>query len=338
MTDSPTVLVVDDESVSRHLAVQVLVRQGYRCSTAANARDALTAVAAHAPDVVVTDMSMPAVSGLELVAAIRERHPTVATVMLTAHDGDQLVEAALDGGVYGYVTKPFEPSALVIAVSCAVRRRDVEVENARHRAALSDLVRARTEELEESRAEAVQRLALAVESRDPETGAHVERMSSLSCRIAGALGWNVRDRETLRLAAVLHDVGKIGVPDAILRKPGLLDPDERRLMETHASAGHAILAGAKSDLLRVADEIAWTHHERMDGSGYPRGLTGAEIPLAGRIAAVADVFDALTSDRPYRGAWSERDALEFVWHDRATKFDPRVVDALLAVGARTAVT
>ena len=333
MNDSPRVLVVDDEAVSRRLALQVLVTNGYRCSSAAGAHEALAAVDADLPDVLVTDMAMPGVSGLELVAAMRERHPDVATVMLTADNGDQLVEAALDGGVYGYVTKPFEPSALVIAVSCAVRRRDAELENARHRAQLTDLVRARTEELEESRAEAVQRLALAVESRDPGTGAHVERMSWLSGRISEALGWSRPDSETLRLASVLHDVGKIGVPDSILLKPGPLDPDERRLMETHPSAGHAILAGAKSDLLRTADTIAWTHHERMDGSGYPRGLTGAEIPVAGRIAAVADVYDALTSDRPYRSAYSEQDALEFVWRDRGTKFDPRAVDALLALHA-----
>lgn len=333
MVDSTTVLVVDDEEVSRRLAVRVLARQGYRCSTAAGAKEALVAVDTAAPDVVVTDMSMPAISGLELVAAMRERHPNVATVMLTAHDGDDLVEAALDGGVYGYVTKPFEPSALVIAVSCAVRRRDAELESARHRDALTDLVRARTQELEESRAEAVQRLALAVESRDPGTGAHVEHMSSLSGRLAEALGWSRADGETLRLAAVLHDVGKIGVPDAILLKPGPLDAEERRLIETHTSAGHAILAGAESDLLRVADTIAWTHHERMDGTGYPRGLAGDEIPLAGRIAAVADVFDALTSDRPYRRALPEHEALELIRRDRGTKFDARVVDALIAVGA-----
>lgn len=333
MTDAPNVLVVDDEAASRRLAVRVLAMHGYRCSTAANARDALAALDAEVPDVVVTDMSMPGGSGLELIGSIGELHPGVATVMVTAHDGDRLVEAALDGGVYGYVTKPFEPIALVIAVSCALRRRDVELENARHRAALADLVRARTEELEESRAEAVRRLALAVESRDPGTGAHVERMSSISGRIAKALGWKGPDCETLRLAAVLHDVGKIGVPDAILLKPGPLDPEERRLMETHASAGHAILAGARSGLLRVADTIAWTHHERMDGSGYPRGLAGAEIPLAGRIAAVADVFDALTSDRPYRGAFSEREALELVRRGRGTKFDSRAVDALLAINS-----
>jgi putative two-component system response regulator len=157
-------------------------------------------------------------------------------------------------------------------------------------------------------------------------------MSSLSGRIAKALGWRGPDSETLRLASVPHDVGKIGVPDAILLKSGPLDPEERRLMETHPSAGHAILAGARSDLLQVADTVAWTHHERMDGSGYPRGLRGAEIPVAGRIAAVADVFDALTSDRPYRGAFSEHEALELIWRGRGTKFDARAVDALLAFG------
>lgn len=259
----------------------------------------------------------------------RERHPTVAIVMLTATDDAKLVQAALEGGVYGYVVKPFEPSALTIAVSSAVRRREVELENAEHRAQLSELVRLKTRELEESRAEAVQRLALAVESRDSETGAHVERMSNLAGRIAAVLGCDEQEVETLRLASVLHDVGKVGVPDAILRKPGALDLEARRLMETHPSIGHAILTGAESDLLRVADTIAWTHHERLDGSGYPRGLKGAEIPLAGQIAAVADVFDALTSDRPYRPAFRRDDALELVEQDRGVKFDDRIVDALV---------
>ena len=333
MNHSPSVLIVDDEPTSRRLALNVLARHGYRCATADGAREALAAVSEEPPDVVVTDMAMPEVSGLALVAAVRERHPTVATVMLTAHDDERLVAAALDGGVYGYVTKPFEPSALLIAVSGAVRRRDVELENAQHRAALAELVGARTNELKESRAEAVERLALAVESRDPGTGVHIDRMSKLAGRIAERLGWDGADAEILTLASVLHDIGKIAVPDAILSKPGALDPEERRLIESHASVGHAILAGAKSDLLRVADTIAWTHHERLDGSGYPRRLRGAELPIVGRIAAVADVFDALTSDRPYRPAFDEPEALAMIRRDRGTKFDERVVDALLAVRA-----
>ena len=329
----PNVLVVDDEAAIRRLAVCVLDDRGFECRVARDVTEALAAVAAAEPDVVVTDIEMPGPSGFALVAQLRARHPSVAIVMMTAHAGPEVVEAALDGGVHAYVVKPFEPNALAVAVFCAVRRRDLELENARHRLELSELVGIRTSELEQSRAEAVERLALAVESRDPGTGAHVERMSALAARLGAGLGWAERDCETLRLAAVLHDVGKVGVPDAILLKPGLLEPDERVLMESHASTGHAILAGARSELLRMADRIAWTHHERFDGGGYPRHLAGQEIPLAGRIAAVADVYDALTSDRPYREAYDDRVALEMIRSERGAHFDPQVVDALLAVHA-----
>lgn len=326
-----SILVVDDEPAVRRVAVRVLREHGYACFEAGGVAEALAHIDAHPPELVLTDMTMPGRSGLSLVRELRERHPDVATVMLTAHDEPDIVDAALEGGVYGYVVKPFQPSMLAIAVAGGLKRRELALENRAHRERLTQLVRTRTRELDESRAETVERLARAVESRDNDTGAHIERMSGLAARLALALGWGEHAAETLRLACVLHDVGKVGVPDSILLKEGLLDHDERRVIETHAAIGHAILAGARSDLLRLADLIAWTHHERYDGSGYPRGLAGEEIPLAGRIAAVADVFDALTSDRPYRPAFSEREALELLGAGRGSTFDPDVVDALLAL-------
>jgi putative two-component system response regulator len=158
-------------------------------------------------------------------------------------------------------------------------------------------------------------------------------MSGLAAELARALGWAEAEAETLRLAALLHDVGKVGIPDGVLNKNGRLDEDERQLIETHAAVGHAILAGARSELLRLADVVTWTHHERFDGSGYPRGLVGEEIPLAGRIAAVADVYDALTSNRAYRPALGERAALALITAGRGREFDPNVVDALLDLRA-----
>jgi putative two-component system response regulator len=272
---------------------------------------------------------MPSTSGLSLVRTLHALHPDVAAVMVTGHDDPDVADAALDGGAYGYVIKPFESNELLIAVAGALKRRSLAIENRAQRDRLEELVRLRTVELDRSRAETVERLARAVESRDPDTGMHLERMSGLVCRLARMLGWGETEAETLRLASALHDVGKVGIPDEVLLKSGPLTPDERILIEAHASIGHGILAGANSELLQLADVVAWTHHERFDGSGYPRGLAGEEIPIAGRIAAVADVFDALTSDRPYRGALSEGDALAIIHADRG--LDPLVVAALDSV-------
>jgi putative two-component system response regulator len=326
-----SILVVDDEPAVRRLAADLLRECGYRCSEAGSESDALAAVEIDAPDLVLTDVTMPGGSGLSLVRVLRERHPDIATVMVTARNDPEVAAAALDGGAYGYVIKPFETNELVIAVAGALRRRTLENENRAHRDRLEVLVGRRTRELDESRAEAVERLARAVESRDAETGSHIERMSGLVYRLAVALGWDAAGAETLRLASVLHDVGKVGIPDEILLKKGPLSADERRIIEAHAPIGHGILAGADSELLRLADTVAWTHHERYDGSGYPRALAGDEIPLVGRIAAVADVFDALTSDRPYRAALPVGEALALIETERGRGFDPEVVDALVGL-------
>jgi putative two-component system response regulator len=320
------ILVVDDEPPLRRLAVRVLTDHGYRCTEADGETGALAAVAVEEPELVLTDVTMPDGSGISLVRALHAAHPDVATVMLTGRDDPEVADAALDGGAYGYVIKPFEVNELLIAVAGALKRRSLALENRAHRDQLEALVRRRTRELDESRAETVERLARAVESRDAGTGMHIDRMSKLVCRLALELGWEEGEAETLRLASVLHDVGKVGIPDEILLKEGLLTPEERVAIQTHASIGHAILAGANSELLQLADVVAWTHHERYDGSGYPRGLAGEQIPLAGRIAAVADVFDALTSDRPYRAALTEADALATIRAD--TGLDPSVVAAL----------
>ncbi|MEA2247054.1 MAG: cyclic di-GMP phosphodiesterase, partial [Solirubrobacteraceae bacterium] len=240
---------------------------------------------------------------------------------------------ALDTGAYGFITKPFKRNEVVIAVENALRRRRLEIDARRHRAALEDRVVERAAEVDDAHArlrvaheETVLRLSMAVEFRDPETGSHIERMSQYCALLAVPLGL---DAETVRVASRLHDVGKIAVADSILLKPGLLTPDERREMERHAEVGHELLTGSRSDLLDVAATIAWTHHEWFDGSGYPHGLRGDDIPLVGRVAAVADVFDALTTNRPYRPAIAIDDALDMLTAERGGHFDPHVVDVFL---------
>jgi CHASE2 domain-containing sensor protein len=203
-----------------------------------------------------------------------------------------------------------------------VTRRNVELEEA---------VRERTIELRKTQLEVIHRLAQATESRDQETGLHLERMSRMCERLGLAMGMTATEAETLRNASLLHDVGKIGVPDAILLQPGGLSPEDRELMRRHTTIGAELLSGSSSEVMRMAEEIARTHHERWDGKGYPAGLAGEAIPLVGRICAVCDVFDALLSDRPYKEPWPVPEALEQLRRERGQHFDPAVVDAFLAI-------
>jgi putative two-component system response regulator len=256
--------------------------------------------------------------------------------MVTAHDDPHLVEQALDLGAYGYVTKPFKGNEILINVANALRRRRLELENRRHRRELEETVAARTTalreaivELEHFHEETIRRLSAAAELRDFETGQHIDRMSRYGALLAEKVGLDSHRVELMRIASPMHDVGKIGIPDRILLKPGSLTTAERRLMESHTEVGYEILRGSEAELLKLAATLAWTHHERVDGTGYPRGLKGDEIPIEGRIAAVADVFDALTSTRPYRAPLSVPDALDLMRAGRGTQFDEEVLDHFL---------
>jgi putative two-component system response regulator len=285
-------------------------------------------------DLVVTDMQMPGGSGLGLLNHIHETMPGTATLMVTGVDDPKLADRALSLGAYGYIIKPFRPNEVVIGVSNALRRRTLEIENQVHRDHLEEIVKARTadlwqtivklelseKDLRASRAETIARLAVAGEYRDEETGFHVERMSRYCQMLAQASGHDSL-HDTIREASSLHDVGKIGVPDSILLKPGPLLPEERSAMQDHAAIGYGILKDSESPLLRLAAEIALTHHERVDGTGYPNGLVGSAIPIAGRIAAIADVFDALTSNRVYRRAYPLVEAVEMMKREAGAHFD-----------------
>jgi putative two-component system response regulator len=334
------VLVVDDDPKIRTILAAMLERNGYTFALATNAEEARQELARGSFEVMLCDMHMPGETGLELIGDVLRFHPDIAAVMVTGAEDPALAEVAIELGAYGYMTKPFRVNELLIQVANALHRRRLELENRTHRARLESEVeestgalRAAVSDLEMSQLElrayqeeTIRRLSSAAELRDLETGKHLDRMSRYCALLAGKVGLESTRVDLIRVASPMHDVGKIAIPDSILLKPGSLTADERRVMERHTEIGYQILSGSRAELLRLAADLAWTHHERFDGRGYPRGLAGDEIPLEGRIAAVADVFDALTTDRVYRKALPVEEAVGMMQEERAKHFDPEILD------------
>ena len=305
----------------------------YRWEVAGDAATARRLCAAQEYDVLLANVQLPDGSGLDLVADLSERSPDTVALLVTALDDPAVAERAIDLGAYGYILEPFSATQVLVALRGGLQRRRLRLENHAQRETLEQIVRARTAALERSatrlklsREETVRRLSRAVEYRDEETGGHTERMSAYSALLAGKLGL---DDESIRIASPMHDVGKVALPDHMLLRPGALSPEERVEMERHTLIGYRILAGSGSALLELGASIALTHHEKWDGTGYPRGLAGPAIPIEGQVAAVADVFDALTSDRPYRPAFSLDEAVQIMRGERGRHFDPRLVDRFL---------
>jgi putative two-component system response regulator len=340
-----SVLVVDDDAAIRRLIARIFERRELRCLEAEDARSALDLAEKLEFSLVTCDINMPGGSGLGLVREIRARYPDTAVVMVSGTGDPETAASASELGAFGYVIKPFDANALLIAADNALRRRDLEIENRQHRERLETLVTERTAELaatidrlsrteqalRDSQEEAIQRLAYAAEFRDPATGAHISRMSRISELLARQLGETEERAELIRIASPMHDIGKIGVSDEILRKSGTLTKVEMDEMKRHPTIGGEILAGSDSELLRLGASIALTHHERWNGTGYPRELSGTGIPLEGRIVAIADVFDALTSERSYKPAFEVDRAIAMMTEERGNHFDPDLLDVFISV-------
>lgn len=282
------------------------------------------------PDLLVVDYMMPNLNGIDLVKRFRVRHPDTPTLMVTANGEQALRHEALEIGVTDFLNKPVDNVEFVARAKNMLALRASHNKLANHAAWLADEVRKATETILAQARETIFCLAKSAEYRDPETGAHILRMSHYSRHIARCMGLSTEDQELLLTATPMHDIGKVGTPDLILLKPGKLTDEEFAIMKQHAVIGYRVLSTSSSPLLQVAAEIAHTHHEKYDGSGYPRGLAGTDIPLFGRIVAVADVFDALTSDRPYKQAWSVDCATQALVDGKGTHFDPACVDAFLS--------
>lgn len=328
------VLIVDDEPVNAKLLEKMLAAAGYTNFTAiTDPRRVAPAYAAERVDLVLLDLNMPEVDGFAVMDQLREIEGSndLPVLILTAQADRETRLRALAAGAKDFLTKPLDRAEVLTRIrnmlEVQLLHRDLRDQNR----VLEEMVEARTRELQDTRLEVIRHLGRAAEYRDNETGLHIIRMSTYSQLMARAIGMDEAEAEMILNASPMHDIGKIGIPDRILLKPGKLEPDEWEVMKTHTTIGAKILSGHSSPLLGMAAEIALTHHEKWDGSGYPQGLKGEEIPLVGRIVAVADVFDALTSQRPYKKAWPVEQAVEFLQAERGRHFDPELVDVFLSL-------
>ena len=329
------ILVIDDNEMNLVMVQRILEWAGYRSiQLIKNPNESLAKMREFRPDLVILDLHMPEKSGYDVLAEIKADSPAnlfVPILVFTADNTKLAREKALELGASDFLTKPGDSSEILLRVQNFLKTRRMQLQIMDHAQTLSDRVKERTKELEESRFETLACLAKAADYRDDETGQHAHRVGSTSGMIAKALGWSPERVHDIELAAPLHDLGKIGIPDSILRKPGRLDQAELDTMRTHPAIGGEILAGAKSPILVLAREVALYHHERWDGNGYPHKLIGDSIPLSARIVAVADAYDAMTSDRPYKKAISKEKALEEILKCSGGHFDPQVVEAFWTV-------
>ncbi len=333
-SSQPSVVIIDDEFTSRMILERVVknIHAAIEVTTFADPVAAMAWLGKHQPDLILVDYWMDKLSGLEVITRIRHTPhlEDVPVVMVTVANEKQTRYQVLDAGATDFIGKPIDP------YECRVRCRNLlslrlhqKVVHGRAHS-LEQAVIAATAQIEERERETLYRLAKAGEYRDSDTGNHVLRMAKYARLIAEYLGLASERCELIEIAAPMHDIGKIGIPDNILLKPGKLTPQEYKVMKQHPLIGHRMLHDSHSKFIVLAAEISLGHHEKFDGTGYPHGLAGKAIPLESRIVAVADVFDALTSARPYKSAWSNDQALEFILTHKNAHFDPECVDAFIA--------
>lgn len=334
------VLVVDDEPAALKLLCLILNAPAFHCTNANNGEEALVALQRGRFDAVVSDLCMPGIGGMEVLAEARRRDRHVAFVVTTGIDDVEVGVKAMRSGADDYLVKPLMESAVLASLERALHRRQLDQQIENYRQHLEQMVAERTDQLklalqqtERSYEDTLQALGAAIDLRDSETAGHSQRVCRYSLEIARAMGWPEKDLENLARGAYLHDIGKLGIPDGILLKPGPLTPDERSLMQRHVQIGFDIIKDIP--FLSEVAEIVLMHHERHDGSGYPRGLKGDEILPGARIFTIADTLDAITSDRPYRRASSFESAVETIRRGVRQQFDPEVARVFLSIPADT---
>jgi len=334
------VLVVDDEQVNRNLLGHMLTPLGYEVVLAKDGTEALRKVGEYPPDVILLDILMPDLDGFQVTRKLKEQESTfsIPIVMVTALEAVEDRIRALSAGANDFLSKPVNIAELQATVASQMQVKAYHDHMKNHQEELEAEVAKRTEQLrsayqkiEKTALNTIIRLSRAAEYRDEDTGTHILRISAISAAITHQLGLGNKVTKSIQYAAPMHDIGKIGIPDHILLKPGKLHENEWEIMKQHATMGMRILDGATDGYEKLAGTIALTHHEKWDGKGYPRGLKGKETPLVGRIVAIADVFDALTSKRPYKGAFSLEKSFEIIKEGKGSHFDPELVNAFFSI-------
>lgn len=340
------ILIVDDQAANIEFLERILSLEGYSSfRSTTDPREVLDLWNSFDPDLLLLDLMMPHVDGFDVMDQMRalgvlQEDRYVPILVLTVDTSREVKNRALSAGAKDFLIKPFDPDEVLLRISNLLETRslyralagtnqNLEKEVAKRtldlQTSLRDLEKAHRE-LQHSKEETIRRLSIAAELRDDDTGRHITRMSRYTGLLAFEIGLGSKRARHIELAAQMHDVGKIGIPDSILMKPGALTPEERSVMERHPLIGYDVLSGSSSELLQLAATIALTHHERIDGLGYPQGLVGENMPIEGRLTAIADVFDALTSDRVYRAALSTDESFEIMAKGRGTQFNPEFLD------------
>jgi putative two-component system response regulator len=334
MDEKKNILVVDDDEQILKMLKYLLEVNSYECTLAINAQEARNAMQNQNFEVVLCDVNMPGESGMDLARYVLAESADTAVLMLTAVDDPEIAGTALEIGAYGYIIKPFRPSELIIDVANALRRRDLEIQNRNHRNNLEKLVAERTgklrdtlEKLRKAMEGTIQVISSTVEMRDPYTAGHQRRVAALAGAIATQMGLPEDRIDELRMAGIIHDLGKIAVPAEILSKPGRITEAEFNMIKCHPQAGYDILKDIEFPW--PIAQIILQHHERMDGSGYPQGLSGDDILMEARILAVADTVEAMASHRPYRPALGIDKALEEISKNKGILYDLEVADACI---------
>jgi len=340
MKDKPVILVVDDQLQNVELLEAQLVPLGYEIIRATNGKDALTIITGNEIDLMLLDIMMPGMDGFEVIRRVRQGTKTrlLPIILVTALRETEDRIKGIEAGCDDFISKPVDKMELFARVRSLLKVKDYNDLMLNYRKELESEVTARTEQLKKAleriktaSLDTIYRLSVASEYKDKDTGAHIKRMSRYSVAVARRMGLDENTIETILYSAPMHDLGKIGIPDQILMKPAILDPAEWKIMKMHTVIGAKILQGSDAEFIKSGESIALSHHEKWDGSGYPNGVKGQEIPIAGRIVAIADVFDALTSKRPYKEPFTIEKSLAIVKEGRGTHFDPDVVDAFFDI-------
>ena len=328
------ILIIDDQKLHIGLLEDILRKSGYvNIESTTDPQEGIESYKEKNPDLILLDLEMPKIDGFSVIEQLKEiangeRLPLLA---LSPDRGQDICLKALEAGATDFISKPYEGIEVLVRIRNIIEAQLLNNQVRNQNKILEEKVKERTKELTDTRLDIIRRLARAAECRDENTGAHIIRMSKLCVKLGQAAGLDEHQCDLLLNASPLHDVGKIGIPDSILLKPGKLDANEWEIMKSHTVLAAQLLSGSDSELMKMAEIVALTHHEKWDGSGYPEGLKEEDIPLVGRIVAICDVFDALLSKRPYKKAWSIDDAIAEIGYAGGRHFDPKLTEFFLEI-------